>query len=122
MFSDLSLGPLGLVQVYFVGLGPCNWVAKRVIQDLVRQNIRVLIESKAREAIRNQLRSFDILEKITQRNTNRTASHKSIFKIYIVFVICTSFLFSVHAANDHFTVHKIISSLIVTDQIICPFF
>ena len=68
LFSDLSLGPLGLVQVYFVGLGPCNWVAKRVIQDLVRQNIRVLIESKAREAIRNQLRSFDILEKIAQHN------------------------------------------------------
>jgi hypothetical protein len=57
--------------------------------------------------------------KITQRNTNRTASHKSMFNILhevisYLFTL-TSSLFRVLAANDNFTVHKIISSLNITD-------
>ena len=62
-------------------------------------------------------------KKIMQRNTNRTASQKSTFKIYILYIYLYSIwsnivfdcfissLFCVHAANDNFTVHKIISSL-----------
>ena len=40
MMPDVGLGPLGLVQVNFGGLGPLNWVAKMAVQDLVRHNIR----------------------------------------------------------------------------------
>ena len=58
--------------------------------------------------------------KIRQRNTNRTASHKSTFKIYILYEVKSSLfalsrLCFVPAANDNFTVHKIISSLNDTD-------
>ena len=45
MMPDVGLGPLGLVQVNFGGLGPLNWVAKMAVQDLVRHNIRYTVIS-----------------------------------------------------------------------------
>ena len=39
-FSEFSLGSLETVQVGLLGLGPFNCLARKVIKDLVMQNIR----------------------------------------------------------------------------------
>ena len=53
--------------------------------------------------------NFDLHVKITQRNNNRTAIHKPIFKRYILWsnsisIYFISSFFCVHATNENFTV------------------
>jgi len=61
---DASLGSLETVQVTLCGLGPINFLVRRLVKDLVVQNIRGLLESQARQVIKNALNNFSMLDHI----------------------------------------------------------
>ena len=62
---DLQVSSLESVHIGLHGLGPFNWIGKRVILGMVRDNIRQVVENKAREIVNNQLLSFSIVEQIS---------------------------------------------------------
>ena len=59
------MSSLESVHIGLHGLGPFNWIGKRVILGMVRDNIRQVVENKAREIVNNQLLSFSIVEQIS---------------------------------------------------------
>ena len=61
------MSSLESVHIGLNGLGPFNWLGKKVILSLVRDNIRQLVEDKARDIVNNQLLSFSIVEQISNK-------------------------------------------------------
>ena len=50
------------VQLGLHGLGPFNWLGKRILSEKVMDNIRVLIETKSKEIIKDELSNFSLVE------------------------------------------------------------
>ena len=61
----MNVSSLESVHIGLDGLGPLNWLGKRVVLGLVRDNISKIIENKAREIVNTQLLSFSILDQIS---------------------------------------------------------
>ena len=67
-----------------------NSIAEKNASNEARfETISVEIENLKKEEIKltDDVFILETEQKITQRNTNRTASHKSIFKIYILYEV-----------------------------------
>lgn len=63
--ADITVGNPGAIHIGLNGLGPFNWLGKKVVLRHVRDNIHDVVEEKAKDIIREQLRKFSIIDQIS---------------------------------------------------------
>ena len=47
-------------------LGPFNYLGRKVIKDLVMQNMRVILETTSKQVVKAGLRQFSIVEHVSR--------------------------------------------------------
>ena len=57
------------VQVSLHGLGPLNCLGRKVIKDLVMQNMRVILETNSKQVVKNSLKHFSIVDQLPRPPT-----------------------------------------------------
>lgn len=63
--TDYSVKNLEGLSVGLHGLGPLNWIAKKVLLGMVQQSITNIMEAKGKEIIRSELERVSILDQIS---------------------------------------------------------
>ena len=48
------------------GLGPLNCLGRKVIKDLVMQNIRVILETNSKQVVKNSLKTISIVDQLSR--------------------------------------------------------
>ena len=61
----VSSGSPSSLHIGLNGLGPLNWLGKKLVFRLVRDNIRWLVEEKARELIETRLAQFSLVDQLS---------------------------------------------------------
>ena len=64
--TEFSLESLEAVQVSLHGLGPFNYLGRKVIKDLVMQNMRVMLETNSKQAVKEGLKQFSIVDHLAR--------------------------------------------------------
>jgi len=59
------------VNLRLYGLGPANFIARRLVKDLVIHNIKGLLESQAKSVIKNSLGTFNIFDHLPSAALNK---------------------------------------------------
>ena len=54
------------VQVSLRGLGPFNYLGRKVIKDLVMQNMRMMLETNSKMAVKEGLKRFSIVDHLAR--------------------------------------------------------
>ena len=55
----------GSIHIGLNGLGPLNWLGKKLVFRHVRDNIHRVVEEKAREMIERRLKQFSLLDQVS---------------------------------------------------------
>jgi len=63
--TELLVGNPGSIHIGLNGLGPLNWLGKKLVLRHIRENIHDVVEEKAKEIITAQLRHFSLVDQIS---------------------------------------------------------
>jgi len=64
---EYSVGSMEGVHAGLHGLGLLNWVAKKVVKNLVHQNLAQMLDTQAKKIIKEELSRLSILDQITYK-------------------------------------------------------
>ena len=63
--SDLRVTSPATLHIGLNGLGPLNWLGKKLVFRHVRDNIHCVVEEKAREIIEKRLAQFSLVDQVS---------------------------------------------------------
>ena len=63
--SDLRVTSPASLHIGLNGLGPLNWLGKKLVFRHVRDNIHCVVEEKAREIIERRLSQFSLVDQVS---------------------------------------------------------
>ena len=67
LFLEYGVGSMEGVHAGIHGLGLLNWLVKKVVKDLIQQNLTQILECQAKTIIKEELTRLSLLDQITYK-------------------------------------------------------